>query len=64
MGQGLGVSDSGQEEAFGGDGNILCGGAGGRKPNAIMNIRATVGFPGGADDKEPICQHRRHETWI
>ena len=44
MGQGLGVSDSGQEEAFGGDGNILCGGAGGRKPNAIMNIRATVSF--------------------
>ena len=42
-GAGFGVSDRGHREAFGGDGNILCGGAGGRKLNAVMNIRATVG---------------------
>ena len=23
-----------------------------------------LGFPGGANDKEPACQCRRHETWV
>ena len=30
----------------------------------ILYVLSGWGIPGGASDKEPSCQYKRHETWV
>ena len=36
-------------------------GEGGTNWEIRINIHTLMSFPGGASDKEPACQNRRHE---